>query len=158
VEQMKLMHELSESSCELMALYQSLIRDAHGSAPAAVDASIVLECAQVRGWKVAVVTSSPRCLAMEWIGRVGLKTYIDEIVGGDDVRLGKPSPEPYNIAVAKLGCMASQSIAVEDSVLGARSALAAGLATSVIADPEHGGDWPDGVVFIRRFADIAGSL
>jgi HAD superfamily hydrolase (TIGR01509 family) len=158
IQRMKEIHCLSESSSELMATYHRLVREAHGSAPAAAEASTVLERAQARGWKVAIVTSSPRCLALAWIGRVGFDAYVDAVVGGDDVCFGKPSPEPYNVAVAKLGCTASQSLAVEDSLLGAQSALAAGLTTSVIADPEDGADWPQEVQIIGCFADIARSL
>ncbi|UOW00677.1 HAD family hydrolase [Agrococcus sp. SCSIO52902] len=47
-------------------------------------------------------------------------------VSADDVERSKPDPEPYALAVRRLGADASASIAFEDSGSGARSAAAAG--------------------------------
>jgi sugar-phosphatase len=38
---------------------------------------------------------------------------------------GKPSPEPYNLALGRLGLSASGSVVIEDSKSGIASALAA---------------------------------
>ena len=57
--------------------------------------------------------------------------YLDEpfstIVCGDEVSMHKPSPEPYLTAVGRLDLTPSACLAVEDSVPGANSALAAGM-------------------------------
>lgn len=47
-------------------------------------------------------------------------------VSADDVERSKPDPEPYALAIERLGADASASIAFEDSGSGARSATAAG--------------------------------
>ncbi|WP_406021551.1 HAD family phosphatase [Nocardioides sp. NBC_00850] len=54
------------------------------------------------------------------------------IVTGDMVRNGKPHPEPYLTAAAALGVAAEDTIAVEDSNTGARSAEAAGCTVLVV--------------------------
>lgn len=54
------------------------------------------------------------------------------IVTGDMVRNGKPHPEPYLTAAAALGVAAEDTVAVEDSNTGARSAEAAGCTVLVI--------------------------
>ncbi|GEK81210.1 HAD family hydrolase [Agrococcus baldri] len=50
-------------------------------------------------------------------------------VAGDECTRGKPHPEPYLQALRMLGADAARSVAIEDSLNGARSALAAGLTT-----------------------------
>jgi beta-phosphoglucomutase-like phosphatase (HAD superfamily) len=52
----------------------------------------------------------------------------------NDVRNGKPHPEPYQRAATLLGVKLHQCLAIEDSPTGARAAFAAG--TRTIAWPE----------------------
>ncbi|WP_246456135.1 HAD family hydrolase [Nocardioides mesophilus] len=59
----------------------------------------------------------------------------DVVVTGDLVSQGKPHPEPYLTAAAKLGVDPTRSLAIEDSATGARSAVAAGC--SVVVVPNH---------------------
>lgn len=47
-------------------------------------------------------------------------------ISADDVSRSKPDPEPYALAIQRLGADASASIAFEDSASGARSATSAG--------------------------------
>ncbi|UNX56132.1 HAD family phosphatase [Georgenia sp. TF02-10] len=56
----------------------------------------------------------------------------DTVVAGDEVTHGKPHPEPYLIAARRLGTTAARCVAVEDSAVGATSALAAGAATVAV--------------------------
>ena len=56
-------------------------------------------------------------------------------VVGDEVSHGKPHPEPYVAAAARLGVEPEQCLAIEDSATGARSAEAAGCRTLVV--PHH---------------------
>lgn len=51
------------------------------------------------------------------------------VVTGDGVTRGKPHPEPYLTAAARLGVATSACIAIEDSPTGVRSAVAAGCVT-----------------------------
>ena len=54
------------------------------------------------------------------------------VVAGDDVRNGKPHPEPYLAAAAVLGAPPDRCIAIEDSPTGVRSAVAAGCVTLAV--------------------------
>ncbi|MDR2454263.1 MAG: HAD family phosphatase [Bifidobacteriaceae bacterium] len=54
------------------------------------------------------------------------------VVSGDDVAKGKPDPEPYLLGAAKLGLDPAACLAIEDSPVGAASALAAGIATIAV--------------------------
>lgn len=57
------------------------------------------------------------------------------VVTGDQVTRGKPHPEPYLTAAARLGVDPAQCLAVEDSTTGAASASAAGCEVLVV--PNH---------------------
>lgn len=76
----------------------------------------------------ALVTMSYRVLAEKIVAAVpggGFAT----MVCGDDVTHGKPHPEPYLMAAARLGVDPARCVAVEDSLPGLSSALAAGTRT-----------------------------
>ncbi len=49
------------------------------------------------------------------------------IITGDDVQKSKPDPEPYLMAVEKLGVRKEECIVIENAPLGIRSAKSAGL-------------------------------
>jgi HAD superfamily hydrolase (TIGR01509 family) len=57
------------------------------------------------------------------------------VVTGDSVQQGKPHPEPYLKAAALLGVDPGETLAIEDSNTGARSAEAAGCTVLVV--PNH---------------------
>lgn len=54
------------------------------------------------------------------------------VVTGDKVSRGKPHPEPYLEGAAHLGLEPTVCIAIEDSVTGSISAIAAGCATVIV--------------------------
>jgi len=59
----------------------------------------------------------------------GLRAAFQVIVGADDCAHGKPHPEPYAQAAARLGVAPESAVAIEDSRWGLESARAAGLRT-----------------------------
>ena len=75
--------------------------------------------------KTALVTMSMHRMAKQVVDSIGFDAF-DVIVAGDDVRHGKPHPEPYLKAAELLGVQANQCVAFEDSISGLRSAEAAG--------------------------------
>jgi len=77
------------------------------------------------GLPMAMVTMSYRNLAGTVAGLLPPGTF-QTLVCGDDVRRGKPDPEPYLLAAARLGVPPSSCLAIEDSPSGLGSAEAAG--------------------------------
>lgn len=75
--------------------------------------------------KTALVTMSMHRMAKEVVDAIGFDAF-DVIVAGDDVRNGKPHPEPYLKAAELLGVKPEDCVAFEDSISGLRSAEAAG--------------------------------
>jgi HAD superfamily hydrolase (TIGR01509 family) len=53
----------------------------------------------------------------------------ENIVSARDVRLGKPNPEPYLMALRKSGYSADEVVVIENAPLGVQSAKAAGIYT-----------------------------
>ena len=90
--------------------------------PGALD--LLLELKQA-GIKTALVTMSMRRMALAVAESIPFPAF-DAVIAGDDVRYGKPHPEPYLTAAAKLGVAPIDCIAFEDSVTGLNSAAAAG--------------------------------
>jgi HAD superfamily hydrolase (TIGR01509 family) len=92
--------------------------------------------AALRGCGVpcALVTMSYARLAQTITKQLPEGTF-DVVVTGDQVDDGKPHPEAYLTAMARLGVPAAYSVAIEDSPTGVTSAEAAGCL--VLAVPHH---------------------
>jgi HAD superfamily hydrolase (TIGR01509 family) len=97
-------------------------------------APAVLELVRTSGAAMAIVSNSDRMLVDANLRAVGLQAPGLVSVARNDVRFGKPRPEPYLRAAWLLGVEPSDCIVVEDSVPGARAGLAAGM--TVIGWPE----------------------
>lgn len=81
-----------------------------------------------RGRIQACVSNAGRRIAEANLRRLDQKA-LGFAVSRDDVRRGKPHPEPYLLAARRLGVPAGRCLVVEDSPLGARAAKAAGMIT-----------------------------
>jgi sugar-phosphatase len=86
-------------------------------------AAALLESLSGAPW--AVVTSGRTELARARLRAAGLP-YPAQIVTADDVAQGKPDPEGYRTAAARLGIAPSETVVVEDQPVGIRAARAAG--------------------------------
>jgi mannitol-1-/sugar-/sorbitol-6-phosphatase len=80
------------------------------------------------GVPLAVVTSAGPAWADEVLGPVlGVRDRVTVLVTGEDVVMGKPSPEGYLRACEGLGADPAGCAGVEDSASGIRALLAAGI-------------------------------
>jgi HAD superfamily hydrolase (TIGR01509 family) len=104
------------------------------------------------GTPTALVTMSYRRLADAALADLPAATFAT-VVTGDEVGQGKPHPEPYLTAAARLGVDPARCVVVEDSPNGIRSGLAAGAA--VVAVP-HVAPLPDlaEVTVVPTLADL----
>jgi len=87
----------------------------------------------------AVVTSASRALATARLECAGLPVP-SQLISGDDVLCGKPDPEGYLKAAARLGVSYNHCVVVEDTPAGILSGRRAGmtvLALSTTFAPEH---------------------
>jgi HAD superfamily hydrolase (TIGR01509 family) len=72
----------------------------------------------------ALVTMSYQSLAQAVVATLPAESF-RTVVAGDDVANGKPHPEPYLTAAARLGFPPERCVAIEDSLTGVTSAEAA---------------------------------
>jgi len=80
-----------------------------------------------RGCRLAVASNSPTDYVLHVLGKVHLVSAFEAVVGRDQVQNGKPSPDPYLEAARRVGCDPQDCVAVEDSPLGLRAAVNAGM-------------------------------
>jgi HAD superfamily hydrolase (TIGR01509 family) len=83
---------------------------------------------------MAVVTSSSRRTADGHLTLAGIRARFDTILTRDDVTRGKPSPDMYLLAAARLRVKPERCVAVEDSNHGVTAAHAAGAITIMVPD------------------------
>lgn len=151
--------ELPQRLLDLVHFYNTLLDAAFLDVPAARGTTETLEAAFRHGWKVSVVTSNAAARSRSWLARRGLATFVDVVIGGDEVCLGKPGPEPYLMALARSGCARHASIAVEDSLTGAKSAISAGLRTFGYAPQgREPVEWPETVRLIGALDELMPEL
>ena len=79
----------------------------------------------------AVVTSAPRALALRRIAAAGLPAP-PLLIAAEDVTHGKPAPDCFVLAAARLGVAASDCLVFEDAPAGIAAAEAAGASVVVI--------------------------
>lgn len=82
--------------------------------------------------RMAIVTSSQRQHFDVMHAEIGLTEYFEFVVAREDCGKTKPNPEPYLLALERLGMKAENCVAVEDSERGLGAARAAGLRCLVI--------------------------
>jgi mannitol-1-/sugar-/sorbitol-6-phosphatase len=83
--------------------------------------------------RVAIVTSCTRSLLAARLSGSRLR-HPREIVTFDDVRHGKPAPDPFLLGAERLGFDPARCLAVEDAPAGLASARAAGCTTLAVGD------------------------
>lgn len=121
-------------------------------------AHAAIDAARAAGLAVAVVSNSDRMLVDASLAVAGIAQPDMITVTRNDVRQGKPYPEPYLRAAWLLGVAPHECIVVEDSIPGAQAGLAAGM--TVVGWPEphrHDMVFPAGVHTLAG-DDLAGFL
>jgi beta-phosphoglucomutase len=77
-------------------------------------------------YRLAVVSGSNRKTVHDLMNKY-FPGVFEVIITGDDVQKSKPDPEPYLLAVERLGAPKEECIVIENAPLGIRSAKSAGL-------------------------------
>jgi HAD superfamily hydrolase (TIGR01509 family) len=105
-----------------------------GPVPLRPGAKELLEHLAEAGVPRAVATSTQREAAESHLTRAGLRHLLDAVVTRTDVTHGKPHPETFLTAAARLGARPAHCLALEDSHNGVRAAHAAGMSVVMVPD------------------------
>jgi HAD superfamily hydrolase (TIGR01509 family) len=86
----------------------------------------LLDRLERRCLRKAIATSSNAAYVLKVLDPHGLSQRFEFVLTCDDVRLGKPHPEVYEQAAARLGHAPAEMVVIEDSMHGVAAAKAAG--------------------------------
>lgn len=101
----------------------------------------------------AIVTSGSRALATARL-RSRCLPVPGIMVTADDVVNGKPHPEPYLTAAARLGLTPDQCVVVEDAPAGLAAAHAAGMRTIAVASTHGAEELAAATVIANQLRDL----
>ncbi|WP_374033675.1 HAD family hydrolase [Bdellovibrio bacteriovorus] len=76
---------------------------------------------------MAIVTGSRRKIVELTMNQLGLQKYFDTLVCAEDYTQGKPAPDCFLLAAAKVKIAPTDCLAFEDAVLGIEAAHTAGM-------------------------------
>jgi beta-phosphoglucomutase family hydrolase len=107
------------------ALYRKLVRE-RGIHPLP-GAREWIERLHQQGWRQAIASSAPRANVEVVLEVLGLTADFEAIVSAEDVTAGKPDPQVFLKAAAKLGIPPARCIVVEDAAAGVEAARRAGM-------------------------------
>ncbi len=132
-----LRHFLGELTAEQIQSYSG-IKDEQFTAYAAEVRLIpgvveILDALAEAGIPMAVATSASSVRAREMLDRFHLSDQFAAMVTGSEVSRGKPDPEVFRLAAARLGEDPRSLAAVEDAVSGVKAAIRAGMTCLGIA-------------------------
>jgi HAD superfamily hydrolase (TIGR01509 family) len=94
----------------------------------------LLDWLETRRIPKAVATSTRRSRAIAKLELTRIVDRFDALVGGDEVERGKPAPDMFVEAAARLRIAPGDCIVLEDSEPGVRAALAGGITPIMVPD------------------------
>jgi len=94
----------------------------------------LIEFLRSNNCRIALATSSSAPIISAVINKLELNNVFELMVSADEVPNGKPAPDVYLEVCRRIGVPTTKALAIEDSLTGVRSAVAADITT--IAIPE----------------------
>jgi len=109
---------------------ESVRREGNGPMPGAID---LLSALHERDIPMAVASSAPRQNTEAFLKMLGIESFFKAIVSGEEVARGKPDPQIFILAAAKLNAEPCCCAVIEDAVGGVAAARAAGMRSVGVA-------------------------
>ena len=88
-------------------------------------------------WPLGLASSANRPIVEEVLDLADLRELFAATVSAEEVARGKPAPDVYIEAAARLAVVPSECVAVEDSTNGLRAAAAAGMRLIAVPNREY---------------------
>jgi beta-phosphoglucomutase len=105
-------------------LYRQLLSAEAESLPGATELMAALH---VAGYRQALGSSAPRENIVLVIRLLGIGSYLDGSVSGEEVAEGKPAPDIYLASARQVGVAPDHCLVIEDAVAGIEAAHAASM-------------------------------
>lgn len=87
----------------------------------------VLQTLKANGAAIGIISTKYRYRILELSGKAFPEGFFDLIVGGEDVKTSKPSPEGLNLAIERLKADKATTLYIGDSTVDAETARNAGV-------------------------------
>ena len=148
----KLILDLHKKKTEI---FIELIRS--GSLPLRPGIHRIMKEANEKGVAICVCTTAAAESANAVVNTLLSDIQFDHILAGDIIKNKKPAPDIYNLALEKTGFSSEECVAIEDSSVGLRAGLAAGLpvviTTSIYTKDE---DFTGADLIVNCLGDVDG--
>jgi beta-phosphoglucomutase len=86
-----------------------------------------LERLKAEGWMQALATSAPRGNIDAVFAALGLEKFFDAVISSEEVKAGKPEPDVFLAAAARMDVAPPDCIVIEDAPAGVEAARRAGM-------------------------------
>jgi HAD superfamily hydrolase (TIGR01509 family) len=127
-------YALSATNAELCQAFETqFIASVHGQIAPLPGVRDLIAFGRATGLKLALASSGWRHYVDAILSEAGLAGTFDAEVTGDEVARGKPHPDPFLLAAARLDVPPEQCVVFEDAPAGVEAAVAAGM--HVVAVP-----------------------
>ncbi|MEI6562502.1 MAG: HAD family phosphatase [Verrucomicrobiota bacterium] len=114
-----------------------------------------LQALREAGIPCAVGSSTPRANLDAALSRLGIAEYFATIVSAEDVTLGKPNPEVFLTAAARIGCRPECCVVFEDAHAGIAAARAAGMRVIGIATTHPPAELTQADLAVHRMDELS---
>ncbi len=115
--------------------------------------------ARLRGLPIGIASNSSANYVDRVLRTIGLRGSFDCVIPSDQVARAKPAPDIYLAAAASFRTLPERCLAIEDSPIGLRSALSAGMRCMAI--PNHhldGADFSGAYAMYNSFPALLSEL
>ena len=120
---------VEEIASESATVFHAILDDRLKLMPGLSELLAALEIAQI---PKGIATGSGRAFAVDVLGRFAMEPRFKFVLTAEDVTHGKPHPEIYETAAARVGFSPGEMLVLEDSENGCRAAVAAGAFTVAV--------------------------
>ena len=111
---------------------------------------LTLERLKAKGYKLGVVSTSPRGVIYETLQQTRIYDYFDVLIGAEDAKRKKPHHEPVTNALRVLNMGPEEAVFVGDTVYDIKAGKSAGCHTVFMLNAYNGdvlkAEKPDGVI------------
>jgi phosphoglycolate phosphatase len=111
------------------AHHPSVLREGTRLLPGAAD---VLRALHERGLRLGICSNKPVAFTRELTAYLGVQSFLDVVLGPEDVPRPKPAPDMLRAALARLDVPAREALYVGDMVVDIQTARRAGISVWVV--------------------------